>query len=316
MKLPPDMLRQCWFLAGPTAAGKSELALALAEEIGAEILCLDSMTIYRELDIGTAKPTAAEQARVPHHLLNLVDPHEEFSTAQYLQAAERAIRDVLQRGRIPLFVGGTGLYLRSLLRGVFEGPPANWQFRQQLEAQAAERGPHALHDLLAKVDPVTAAQLPPQDLRRVIRALEIYHLTGSPPSRLRQEHPLPLHERPRQVFWLQPPRDWLHERINARVKAMLAAGWLHEVEQLRDRQPPLGRTAGQALGYRELLDFLAGRIASLEQARELIQTRTRQFAKRQETWFRNLEECHPLPIPASVREIVRRIVSNETHSEP
>lgn len=256
------------------------------------------MAIYRGMDIGTAKPSAKEQAAVPHHLIDLVDPHEEFSTAQYLQAAATACGEILNRGHVPIFAGGTGLYLRSLLRGVFEGPPADWELRNELQQQAEEQGPTWLHQQLMAVDPVTAARLHENDQRRVIRAIEIHRLTGRPASVQQQEGPLPPEERPQHVYWLSPPRDWLYDRINARVDSMLAAGWLAEVQRLLQLPNPPGRTARQALGYKELLDWSAGEIDSFETAVDLIKTRTRQFAKRQHTWFRNLEECHEVSIPA------------------
>ena len=298
MRLPIEVLHQCWFLAGPTASGKTATALALAQRLNGEILSLDSMAIYRGMDIGTAKPSAKEQAAVPHHLIDLVDPHEEFSTAQYLQAAATACEEILNRGHVPIFAGGTGLYLRSLLRGVFEGPPADWELRNELQQQAEEQGPTWLHQQLMAVDPVTAARLHENDQRRVIRAIEIHRLTGRPASVQQQEGPLPPEERPQHVYWLSPPRDWLYDRINARVDSMLAAGWLAEVQRLLQLPNPPGRTARQALGYKELLDWSAGEIDSFETAVDLIKTRTRQFAKRQHTWFRNLEECHEVSIPA------------------
>lgn len=296
MKFPTELLRQCWFLAGPTASGKTATGIALARRIGAEIVSLDSMAVYRGMDIGTAKPTPEEQEQVPHHLVDVVDPHEEFTTAEYLRRSLAACEQIVSRGKVPLFVGGTGLYLRSLLRGVFAGPPADWEFRERMSQQAAERGCIWLHGLLVQTDPITAARLHPHDERRVIRALEIIHITGRPASQQQGESALPADDRPQHVYWLSPPRDWLYDRINRRVEYMLERGLVEEVRRLLACPSGLGQTARQALGYKEVIDLLHGRIASLEILRYQLQTRTRQFAKRQLTWFRNLEECNAMEI--------------------
>ena len=290
MQISPDLLQCCWFLAGPTAVGKTAGGIALAERIGGEIVALDSMTLYRGMDIGTAKPSLAERERVPHHLLDALEPHEDCSVAEYVERAEVVCRDILSRGRVPVFVGGTGLYLRALLRGIFEGPPADWEFRRGLEQEARDGGPDLLHRRLQEVDPPTAVRLAPADQRRVIRALEIHHLTGVPASQQQQQSPLPEDERPTHVYWLHPPRAWLHERINVRVEQMFAAGLVDEVRRLAEAPSGMSRTARQALGYKEVLEHLAGE-HSLSETVDLIQRRTRQFAKRQHTWFRNLVEC-------------------------
>ena len=316
MRIANDLLRRCWFLAGPTACGKSDVALALAERlrtergIAIEIVSLDSMTLYRRMNIGTATPSADERSRVPHHLFDIMEPSQEFSVAEYLVAAEQVCRDIIGRGSTPLFVGGTGLYLRSLLRGVFEGPPANDEIRQRLEADAARDGVESLHRRLQQFDPSTAERLHPNDVRRVVRALEVHELTGQPLSAQHREEPLPLDQRPANVMWLSPPRDWLYERINRRVVSMLQAGWLDEVQSLLAEPQPLSLTARQALGYKELIEHLRGE-RSLPETIELIQMRTRQFAKRQHTWFRNLEECRPLAITADEPpdEIAARFVA-------
>lgn len=311
MTFTPDLLQRCWFLAGPTACGKTALSLALAERLNAEIVVLDSMTVYRGMNIGTAKATPAEQARVPHHMLDIVDPHEDFSLAEYLTAAEACCREIIGRGHTPLFVGGTGLYLRGVLRGVFEGPAADWPLRHELEARAVTDGAESLHRELAQFDAITAARLHPNDIRRVIRAIEVYRLTGRPLSDQHDNRPRPLAERTPHVYWLSPNRDWLHARINLRVEQMFAAGLISEVRSLILSPRPLSQTARQALGYKEVLDWLktlpnsvlAAPNAASQETRspprelvELIQTRTRQFAKRQHTWFRNLEECVPVEI--------------------
>ena len=295
MQFSASLLRQCWFLAGPTASGKSATAVTLARKLNAEIISLDSMAIYRGMDVGTAKPSVAERQQIVHHLIDIAEPHQEFSVAEFVRLAADAAAEITWRNRTPLFVGGTGLYLRSILRGLFEGPEANWELRQTLEQQTLEHGPQWLHDRLASCDPVTAARLHPNDMRRIIRALEVFELTGQPISQGQQQHPRPESERPQVVVWLEPPRDWLRNRIHQRVDQMMAAGWLEETRRLLQRQPPPGRTACQALGYRELIDHLFGRM-TLEAAVEQIKTATRQFAKRQHTWFRNLEECVPLAI--------------------
>lgn len=295
LRIDPAILNACWFLAGPTAAGKTAAGLALAERLGAEIIALDSMSLYRGMDIGTAKPTPAERAQIPHHLIDVLEPHQDCSTADYIRRADRACRVILARGRTPLFVGGTGLYLRSVLRGIFPGPPADWPLRSKLHDECRRAGPHALHERLRQVDPTSAERLRPEDVRRVIRSLEIQQLTGVPASALQQQAPLPPGLRPRRVFWLHPPRPWLHERIDRRVQQMFAAGLVQEVAALCDRPGGLGRTARQALGYKEVLDHLAGH-ATLPETIVAVQRRTRQFAKRQHTWFRNLVECRAVPM--------------------
>jgi tRNA dimethylallyltransferase len=298
MRFPTPLLQRCWFLAGPTACGKTATGIALAERIGAEIVCLDSMTIYRGMDIGTAKPTSEEQTRVPHHLLDIRDPHEEFSTAEYLTAALAVCESIVARGKIPLFVGGTGLYLRSLLRGVFEGPAADWTLRREFEQFAAEHGAEALHARLDQVDPQTAQRLHVNDQRRVIRALEIHTLTGQPASSLHQESPRPPHERPQHVYWLNPDREVLRQRVSQRVDAMFAVGLVSEVQLLLQSPQGLGRTARQALGYREVLAHLENDLP-LPEAIDQLKTHTQQFAKRQWTWFRNLEELQAIDIHGS-----------------
>lgn len=296
MKIDPEILRKCWFLAGPTASGKTAVGLELARQLNAEIIALDSMTLYRGMDIGTAKPTLVEREVVPHHLFDILDPHEDFSVAEYVAAADQCCRAILERGRTPLFVGGAGLYLRSLLRGVFEGPAADLVYRAELESLAASQGPDVLHARLQQVDPITAHRLPPQDLRRIIRALEVFHVTGHPISAQQQEVPLAGEGTPMRVFWLDRDRAELHRRINARVEEMFATGLVEEVRRLQQRPQGIGRTARQALGYKEVLDWFDTGAGSLTESIATVQTRTRQFAKRQVTWFRNLVECCPVPV--------------------
>ena len=295
MNFPAELLKQCWILSGPTGVGKTATALRLADRLDAEILSMDSMAVYRGMDIGTAKPDQFGRASVPHHLIDLADPCQNFSVAEYTDAALSAVNDVISRGHVPLFSGGTGLYLRAVLRGIFDGPPADWDFRRELEILARQNGPRYLHDRLCRDDPQTAARLHENDLRRIIRALEVHAITG---VRLSEQHhnlPLPKTSQPAGVFWLEPPRSWLRERIDCRVDRMMSKGLLEETERLLNTEPVPGRTARQALGYRELIAHLEEG-QPLEECVKLIKVRTRQFAKRQHTWFRNLQECHSVPI--------------------
>jgi tRNA dimethylallyltransferase len=290
----PYLARDAWFLTGPTASGKSGVGLELAQRLRAEIISLDSMAIYRGMDVGTAKPTAEARGRVPHHLLDIVEPSEEFSLSQYVTAAEEVVRDIRGRGREVLFVGGTPLYLKALLRGMFEGPPADWEFRRQVEEEARAVGVEALHERLALVDPLSAAKLHPHDLRRIIRALEVLRHTGQPISHLQVQFDEGRPSAACRVFVLDWPRAALHERINARVERMFAEGLVAETQTLLDRHGALGRTAAQAVGYCEVIDHLLGR-QDLAATIELVKSRTRQFARRQETWFRGLSECRRVP---------------------
>jgi tRNA dimethylallyltransferase len=310
VRFDPELLRRCWVLAGPTACGKSATGIELARRLDAEILSLDSMAVYRGMDVGTAKPSAGERLVVPHHLIDLVDPDEHFSVTEYLKIAEGVARGVVRRGRVPLFVGGTGLYLRSLLRGVFEGPGASSEIRGRLEEEATKLGSQALHDRLRSLDPERAEQIHPNDLRRIVRALEVFQVGGRPMSELQLHPPLPEDERPRHIYWLSPPREWLYRRIDDRVDRMLAGGLLDETRRIRQTYGVLSHTALQAIGYRELVEHLDGKI-SLDDAVEQIKRHTRQFAKRQHTWFRNLEECRAVEITGEETpgEIAARIES-------
>jgi len=289
----PDIFRQTLMLTGPTGSGKSALGVTLAERLGAEIVSMDSMTLYRGMDIGTAKPDAEQRRRVPHHLLDVYDPWESASVADWLERAAACCRDIESRGRRVLFVGGTPLYLKTLLGGLFDGPPANAEVRDRLAQEAEQLGRPALHERLARVDPETARRLHPNDLRRVVRALEVWELTGQPLSRWQGQWAKAAPGPENRCLWLDRPRDELYRRIDARVEQMVAAGLVEEVRDLRQLPQPISREASQALGYKEMFDYLDGR-ASLAETIRQIQTRSRQFAKRQLTWFRHIPACRPV----------------------
>lgn len=290
-----NFARDCWFITGATASGKTAVGLALAEKLDAEILSLDSMAVYRGMNIGTAKPTATDQARVPHHLINLRDPHEEFSVADYLTTAEEVVGRLLAAGKTPIFVGGTPMYLKCLLRGLFEGPAANWDLRRELEAELENVGVAALHDRLALVDPVAASNIHPNDARRVVRAMEVFRTTGQPISHQQMEFDDATPANDCRVFVLRREREDQHARIETRVEAMMTEGLVEEVRVLTANGTELGRSAAQAVGYREVLEHLTEEY-DLPRTIERIQARTRRFAKRQATWFRSLCECRFLDV--------------------
>jgi len=312
MPFPPAL--PPWYLTGPTASGKTRVGIELARRLGAEIVSLDSMAIYRGLDIGTAKPTAEQRQAVPHHLIDIVQPTEDFSLSQYVERAHATIDEIRGRGKEVLFVGGTPLYLKSLLRGIFAGPPADWEFRRQVEEEAARVGAEKLHARLRQVDPLSAARLQATDIRRIVRALEVYKLTGQPISHLQDQFEVGHPADQCRVFVLQWPRPVLHQRIELRVEQMFAAGLIDEVQSLLARYGQLGRTASQAVGYREVMEHLAGSTAR-EVTIERVIARTRQFAKRQLTWFRSLRECREVPLDDGFDAVAvaERIVSSASN---
>jgi tRNA dimethylallyltransferase len=310
--MSPDTFVDTLILTGPTGSGKTQLSLALAERLGAEIVSMDSMALYRGLDIATAKPSPAERRRVPHHLLDILEPWESASVAWWLEQAVRCSADIRSRGRRVLFVGGTPLYLKALLRGLFDGPGADPAVRTRLEQEAETLGRAALHARLAEVDPTTAARLHPHDVRRIVRALEVWETTGRPISAWQQQWargeedpspPTPLPPGARgevrsplagaRCLWLDRPREELYARIDARVHAMITQGLVDEIATLRRLPVPVSRAAQQAAGYREICAYLDGQ-TSLDEAIEAIQRRSRHLAKRQLTWFRSLPECRPV----------------------
>lgn len=304
----PDVL-QFWYLTGPTASGKTSIGLVLAERLGAEIIALDSMSVYRGMDIGTAKPTPDQLARVPHHLVDIRNPDELFSVSDYLAEVGRLTAEIRGRGKEVLFVGGTPLYLKSLLRGMFEGPPADEAFRREVRAEAEVAGTEALHRRLRQVDPLSAAKLHPHDTRRIIRALEVYKLTGQPISHQQLEFEEGTPPDACRVFVLDWPRPILHQRINDRVTQMFDAGFVDEVQQLLTCFGTLSRTARQAVGYQEVIRHLTEGV-SLGRTIEATKARTRQFAKRQITWFRSLSECRWIPRTGdeSAEELVEQMI--------
>ncbi len=278
--------------------GKTQVALSLARKIGAEIISLDSMAVYRGMDIGTAKPIPEEQAQVPHHLIDVVDPSEEFSIERYLEMAQSAIADIALRGHEVLFVGGTPLYLKALLRGMSSGPPADWNVREQIAAEVKEVGSEVLHHRLEQLDPLAASQIHPHDTRRLIRALEVLRATGEPISHQQSHFEQGTAAENCRVFVLRRPRAEQHARINERVEQMFERGLVEEVKQLIAGGKQLGRTASQAVGYREVIEYLSG--GDYDEMVAKIKARTRRFAKRQGTWFRSLCECRFVDITGEV----------------
>ncbi len=308
-------IRNCWFLTGATASGKSTLAVVLADKLNAEIISLDSMAIYQEMDLGTAKPSLELRNQVPHHLIDILQPTQSYSVSQYRAAAVRTIQEIESRGKTVLFVGGTALYLQALIKGIFEGPPADWDFRAQIENEVEEVGQEALHHRLQLVDPLSADKLHPNDSRRIIRALEVLHVTGQPISHLQREFERSMKPEQCRVFWLHLPRPQLHKRIEDRVQVMFDQGLVAEVEGLLSRHQSLSRSAIQAVGYKEVISHLDGKL-TLEETIDLVKIRTRRFARGQETWFRNMDESRilevesdfeNLPVAEQILELGRQI---------
>ena len=291
--MPADTRPAAIALMGPTASGKTALALDWAQQLGGEIVSVDSALVYRGLDIGSAKPDAAERARAPHHLLDLRDPWQAYSAADFARHARTAIDGILARGRLPILAGGTGLYFRALLRGLSPMPEADPQVRAAIAAEAGERGWAAMHAELARIDPDAAARIKPGDPQRIQRALEVFRLSGRPISRWQHEAPASARLPVRVLKLVVAPgrRDVLHARIAARFDAMLGAGFLEEVRTLRAlpglvaHPAPLDLPAIRAVGYRQAWEHLDGATGAA-QFRERAIAATRQLAKRQLTWLR------------------------------
>jgi len=291
------------FLMGPTASGKTALAVSLVERFPLEIISVDSALVYRGMNIGTAKPDAATLARAPHHLLDIRDPTEAYSAAAFCDDARRLMADIVARGRVPLLVGGTMLYFRALLQGLDDLPRADAALRKQLEAEAAARGWPALHAELAAVDPVAAARLAPNDSQRIGRALEIFRLTGTPMSALLDRAQSELPYRVLQLALIPSDRAVLHQRIAARFDAMLAEGLIDEVETLRQTHALTpGLPSMRAVGYRQAWAYLDGDI-DLKALREQGIAATRQLAKRQLTWLRSWPDAVVLDCLAEDLEV-------------
>lgn len=293
-------------LVGPTAAGKTALALEIAERLPLEVISCDSQAVYRGMDVGTAKPSPEERGSVPHHLIDVAEVGEDFTVARYMEQADAAIAAIRARGRLPLLVGGTGLYLRALLFGIVDAPPRDEALRARLEA---EGGP-ALHRRLEQIDAEAAARIPPGDLVRLVRALEVYELTGKTISAYHRAHP----KRPRYralVLGVTPPREELYRRVNARAERMLEGGLLEETRAIATLPGGPDRLR-RTIGYAEALELIEGK-ATREEALARMQQAQRRYAKRQLTWFRKMD-VRWLPWPPDAEEAAAAIREARTAS--
>jgi len=307
------MPSELFFLLGPTASGKSEVAVIVALRTGAEIISLDSMLVYKGMDIGTAKPPAPLRQKVPHHLIDIAEPQEVFSLGRYVKEAKSKAAEISGKGKRPLFVGGSGLYLKGLLKGIFSGPPADWTLRKRLREEAEGSGSRALYERLKRIDPKAAKRINREDLRRIIRALEVYELTGKPISQLQTQ----FDREPAAdavLVCLARERSDLYQRIDERVERMFAsqagqAGLVDEVKGLLE-QGNLSRSASQAVGYKETISYLEGK-CDLAQAKTLIKRNTRRLVRRQLTWFRSFPQIKWLEVEKNeTRESISQGVIN------
>lgn len=313
-KIFPSLIHRGIFLTGATASGKSLVAMQLARDLNAEIISVDSIAVYRGMDIGTAKPSRAEREEITHHLLDVTDPTEDYSITEFLVAVHAAVQDIEARGRLPLFVGGTPLYLKGLLRGFFAGPPPDWEFRRSVEEDVRVHGTESLHHRLSQVDPLSAHWLPPTDIRRITRALEVAYLSGQPLSHWQVQFDQPVAAEHCHVYGIVHPRESLVERIDSRVLAMFRAGLVEEVQVLLEstkRQgAALSRTASQAVGYREVIEHIETKSKTNDEIIAEVQLHTRQLSKRQMTWMRSLCEITPMSVEGYIgtKEIAQRIL--------
>jgi tRNA dimethylallyltransferase len=297
-------------IAGPTAVGKTEVSIEAAKRIRGEIICCDSMQIYRGMNIGTDKPRQEQREAVPHYMLDICDPDEEFSAVEFARVARSKIKEIVQRNRTPVLVGGSGLYVRAVIDGVFEGPAADRALRNRLYEEAEEHGSEYLFRRLITVDPVAGSRIHPNDIRRIVRALEVHEKTGVAISILQSGAEPFMIGCNLRMFGLCRERKELVERIEQRVERMFEEGFVEEVKKLLSSPNPMSITARQALGYKHVIVYLEGR-CSLEQAKDILKRDTRRFARRQMTWFRKDRrivwvEAGREEEPASVAERILR----------
>lgn len=275
-------------ILGVTAGGKGKLAFELAKKLDAEIISIDSMKVYRRMDIGTAKPSKEAQKQINYHLLDVVEPSESFSVDRFLSLADAAIKEIESKGKPVVAVGGSAMYIKALLYGIFEGPGTNEQIRQKLKEKIKQTSLDELHKQLASVDPVAAERIHSNDEKRIIRALEVYELTGKPISSFQQQFDLPAPKGNWKIIGLRRAKDEENKRMNARVKKMVESGLVDEVKSLLAEDKPLSIQAASAIGYAETIDYLQGK-GTLEETIEEVKINTRRFAKAQRTWFKTFK---------------------------
>jgi tRNA dimethylallyltransferase len=276
-------------LTGPTACDKTEIGFTVAQKIRGEIISADSMLFYRGMDIGTAKPPPGMRELVPHHFIDIIDPWESYSVGRYVDAVETLIDDASSKQRKFLIVGGSPLYIKGLVDGIFNGPEADWNIRRELEQIAEKKGNLYVHGMLQRIDPVKAGELHPNNLRRIIRAIEVYKITGEPVSVLQEQYKLARKNYQFKIMCITRERKDIYRRINERVETMFDKGLVDEVQSLLNTPEGLSKQAKQALGYKEVIQYLDGGL-TLDDAKDMVKLNTRRFAKRQMTWFRGFPD--------------------------
>ncbi len=289
-----ESLARLLVILGPTASGKSELAIRLAEALDGEVVACDSTQVYRHFDIGTGKVPLPERRGIPHHLIDVVEPHEVFTAGEYAARASAVLAEITRSGKLPILTAGTGLYLRALLEGLSDAPARSEELRERLRRKAGAKGPLHLHALLARMDPEAARRIAPRDTQKIIRAIEMRMLGGKPVGEIHRSGRKPLEGYAITKIGLLPPRAALYDRIHARVEGMIASGWIDEVRRLIDEGVPREAKPFQFIGYAELREHLEGRLP-LKAALDSVQQSTRHYAKRQLTWFRKEPGVHWLP---------------------
>lgn len=298
-------------IVGPTAIGKSRIGIQVAKQLQTEILTADSRQVFREMDIGTDKPSLSEREGVPHRLIDLVNPDQPFNTGDFRQAAIAEISRLHQSGHIPLVIGGTGLYIRTLLRGLCPGPPADWCLRQQMTEEAKLHGPQYLFNQLQRVDPAMAQRLHPNDQPKIQRALEVYAILGKPFSQIQAEHQFVDDTYPYLLIGLTMDRPTLYQRIDTRVELEIDKGLIQETRQLLNRGYSRDLGSMKGLGYKQFSGYLAGDY-SYEEAVRILKRDTRRFAKRQMTWFAKEPGIHWLPIePSDIPDRAASLIINQ-----